>query len=598
MLRSWRVANFKAIKRRADLAFGQLTVITGSNSSGKSSLLQSILLVSQSLASPLDESPLLLNGPLLRVGALKNTFFQGSHVRRLSFRIEASADPERFRRESTQRPRRRTGDLMAVLTVELRLPRSATEPFVERVVLESTTEAGRTELSARRAEPKTLPLRIGLQSTAFRRAAGTPQAFDIDLTLPQRGLDSYPSARLSGDSRANVHAVGLGLTRFVPNSLVYEQDLGVLAVERAIRILREPEIDTVGPYPDSFELADGVASVVMDAIPRRGRVARRKTLAWFAKRAAAASLETRRQLAERLELILIDDLVLAKSGRLRVSMPTQLPPDLERAAAVITDVLVDDLHYLGPLREDPKAYYDLPASSRRGEVGLKGQYATAQLYRYRNTRVQYWDSETASLRSQSFAGALDTWLRRLDLLTSAVASEAGQLGHQLFLTPRGLKTAVDPTFVGVGVSQVLPVLMQGLLAMRGTTVILEQPELHLHPDVQAELADFLLSLTQAGVQIIVETHSEHLINRLRVRVGQGEVQPDHVAIYFVTRADKIGTKVERLDLTESGTLVRWPAGFFDRASADADQLLKANLMRQAKKPGAVVERATERESRA
>src|SRR5580698_5246676 len=96
----------------------------------------------------------------------------------------------------------------------------------------------------------------------------------------------------------------------------------------------------------------------------------------------------------------------------------------------------------------------------------------------------------------------------------------GKLGHELKVTTHGVERPHDLTNVGVGVSQVLPIVVMCLLAPVDSTMILEQPELHLHPAVQARLADFFLSIAKAGKQCIVETHSEYLINRLRLRSVQ------------------------------------------------------------------------------
>ncbi len=103
---------------------------------------------------------------------------------------------------------------------------------------------------------------------------------------------------------------------------------------------------------------------------------------------------------------------------------------------------------------------------------------------------------------------------------------------------------------------------------------MEQPEIHLHPQVQAELADVFISATQARedgkerhVQLIVESHSEHFLNRLQLRVAEGLVSPDDVAVYFCRRAG-VATELEPLRLNEFGEIENWPEHFFGDEMAD------------------------------
>lgn len=146
-------------------------------------------------------------------------------------------------------------------------------------------------------------------------------------------------------------------------------------------------------------------------------------------------------------------------------------------------------------------------------------------------------------------------------------------------------TAQDLTSIGVGVSQVLPTLVMGLIAPRGTTFLLEQPELHLHPRVQSILADFLLGLTWVGKQCIIETHSEYLINRLRRRVAEDHSNKlmDKINIYFVER-EKGKSKFQKVDLNEFGAVINWPKGFFDEGPGEAQLIMTAAMekRRQAK----------------
>jgi len=139
----------------------------------------------------------------------------------------------------------------------------------------------------------------------------------------------------------------------------------------------------------------------------------------------------------------------------------------------------------------------------------------------------------------------------------------------------------DLTHVGVGVSQVLPILVMCLLADQDTTLIFEQPELHLHPRVQTRLADFFLSISFMGKQCIIETHSEYLINRLRYRAAceeDGRVT-ENLKIYFVEMEDG-HSMFREVHVNEYGAIQDWPEGFFDQSQTEAENILRAAAMKR------------------
>jgi predicted ATPase len=138
-------------------------------------------------------------------------------------------------------------------------------------------------------------------------------------------------------------------------------------------------------------------------------------------------------------------------------------------------------------------------------------------------------------------------------------------------------TWVPLTDVGFGVSQVLPVLTLCFAAPPGSTLILEQPEIHLHPKVQAGLADvFIDAIRTMNIQIIVESHSEHFLQRLLRRVAEDDFATDDAALYFCTNPGG-GSTIERLNVDMFGAIRNWPPDFFGDplgesiATADAAQ---------------------------
>jgi len=148
-------------------------------------------------------------------------------------------------------------------------------------------------------------------------------------------------------------------------------------------------------------------------------------------------------------------------------------------------------------------------------------------------------------------------------------------------------TIVD---VGFGVSQLLPIIVAGLRANRGDTLIFEQPETHLHPKIQEALADFFILLHRLGKCVIVETHSDHLINGLRVRIAadQTDTLKDDVQIAFVriptTKGE--GSLIEPLQFDEYGMIINWPPEFMSDGMKQMQEILRLGVEKRRKTRGA------------
>lgn len=134
--------------------------------------------------------------------------------------------------------------------------------------------------------------------------------------------------------------------------------------------------------------------------------------------------------------------------------------------------------------------------------------------------------------------------------------------------------------VGVGVSQVLPVIVAALFAQPGHIVIVEEPESHLHPLAQSQLAELFVKVSnERGVQFIVETHSEHLLTRLQRHVAEQKIQPESLAMYFVKR-ERNAAKLEPLQLDEYGEISNWPESFFGDEMGDISARTLAAMNRK------------------
>lgn len=136
--------------------------------------------------------------------------------------------------------------------------------------------------------------------------------------------------------------------------------------------------------------------------------------------------------------------------------------------------------------------------------------------------------------------------------------------------------------VGFGIGQALPVIVEGLRTPQGGTFLVQEPEIHLHPDAQLAMADFLISLARSGRRVIAETHSEHILLRIRRAVAggrkrrrsRGQLTTEDVSIIYVDKEPDGASRARRLDMDELGQIRKWPAGFMEEATEERMALMK------------------------
>ena len=202
-----------------------------------------------------------------------------------------------------------------------------------------------------------------------------------------------------------------------------------------------------------------------------------------------------------------------------------------------------------------------------GDVGAMGEYAP---YWY----LEYADEEVAMARrhptndGETVRVQVDAWLG--ELFPGMVAS-ADRLAPDapVRLTFRLTKSSsrARPANVGFGLSYAFPMLVALLTKPVGSIVVVDSAESHLHPRAQSAVGRFLARMAGAGLQIFVETHSDHLLSGIRLAVREGLLKPEDVALHFFGQGGRVG-QVTTLALDRSGAISDWPDGFFDQAERD------------------------------
>ena len=231
--------------------------------------------------------------------------------------------------------------------------------------------------------------------------------------------------------------------------------------------------------------------------------------------------------------------------------------DLHDAFSNIPNYFTRELRaisYLGPLRSHPERLYKVSEDNRESLTG-----ALAPINLYRNPELLV---------------AVNQWFKKLEIKLELKVESFGNsflTGEYFSLALIDTNTNTPVTFadVGFGINQILPVIVEGvsLSSRRLGILCVEQPEIHIHPRLQAHIADLMIETTEgthSGRQWIVETHSELLILRLQRRIRENRINADDVSVLYVNPQGAEGSTIQKLRLDEDGDFIdSWPDGFFD-----------------------------------
>ena len=246
----------------------------------------------------------------------------------------------------------------------------------------------------------------------------------------------------------------------------------------------------------------------------------------------------------------------------------ELPDDLDATLLPLIDSLenlFDRILYLGPLRDNPRPHYNWRGKPPEG-VGQHGEEMVSALF-------------SSRLKSSDLDKHIPNWLHSLGLIHSYRLAPVPrtQKDYEFLVTKHEGGPEVRLTDVGFGVSQVLPMLILCYYAPEGSILILEQPEAHLHPKVQSELADVLIDVVKnRNIQIILESHSEHLLHRLMRRTAEEQLCVDDTALHFCQINDGI-SEIEPLQVDEYGSIGNWPHEFFGDITGELIKQAEAEI---------------------
>lgn len=239
-----------------------------------------------------------------------------------------------------------------------------------------------------------------------------------------------------------------------------------------------------------------------------------------------------------------------------------------------------DFYYINAERLGPRNYQNIGDSSSAQLCGYHGEHTFEILEKNANTiiaddRRRLGEDFTVNILSRQVQYWMDYIVPGIEFNTAQdIDSRTAKL--------RIRQTTLDTDFIspynfGFGISYLLPIIVTGLLANKGAIMIVENPEAHLHPGGQSKIGCFLAQMAESGIKVIIETHSEHVVNGIRLYALKKKLSANSICINYFTAGDN-GPMVERIPLSEQMDILKWPAGFFDQEEKDLCELrhLKRN----------------------
>jgi len=247
------------------------------------------------------------------------------------------------------------------------------------------------------------------------------------------------------------------------------------------------------------------------------------------------------------------------------------------------DSFFENIHYIGPARVKPKeSYYEDKGNEKY--VGLDGGFTAQIMHDLADEKVasKKLTEENTTFRYEAFNGELlnviNYWLCDYFGVGGKIYAKKENDNFKIFLKDDN-DLEINIRHVGYGISQILPIIVQGLLLTKGQTLIIEQPELHLHPKLQSKLYDFLYSLTLKEVKVIVETHSSHFITRMRRRIAEdiSNEMDDLINLTFIEHG-----VFKKLNIDDYAVMDHFPEDFIESYETEISALIQAQMNKRLK----------------
>lgn len=245
--------------------------------------------------------------------------------------------------------------------------------------------------------------------------------------------------------------------------------------------------------------------------------------------------------------------------------------------------LFSSIYYLGPLRTKAERLYTWSGIAPES-VGFAGENTIAAILAARDRKISLGYKRPA----KPFEEIIALKFKEMGLIEEFRVSPISKQrqDYEVKVRTKGSEDWVDLPDVGFGISQVLPVLVQCFYAPAGSIILMEQPEIHLHPSAQSALADVMIDVINSrengndrNIQLVIETHSEHFLRRLQRRIAEDAISQEEVSVYFANNS-KTPATLEPLQIDIFGNIKNWPENFFGDEMGDITEQAKAALKKR------------------
>lgn len=536
MLQAIELENFKAFGERKRIEFAPITLIFGENSAGKSSILQSLNLLKQTRESR-DSGALILprtEGGIVDLGSFREMVFDHDLSRHVAIRLDFTSERELRNRQVDSADGNsdyigfevgfnRPSDDIEVQLTDLKLHSAVVGNIAAFKPIDVSAEQLRS--MARDSQMLMRASRVTRLSD-IRAAKCTSLSRDKSLWGEIFERTKRRSDKIADELQVLMSEVQeSSRQQSLFNETDDERQALLTSVADAIRFYSSDF--TSNAFVDRMMRAELETIIALDGfipLPTRQR-----------ESGGLPELETFR-----------------RYGPTRLRMK-ELTLDLMSFAVECgrkLDSTLKNVYPMGPYRRPPERWYILTGTNPQ-DVGYRGDQLPDLLF-----------------RRPDVVEETNRWLDKLEIGYHINVQSVGERSRDLFevrLLDRRRGNVIDValTDVGFGISQILPFIVQSLAGEK-QTITIEQPEVHIHPRLQADLGDLLAATIKEprGHRFVIETHSEHLVLRMQRLVREGTLIPDDISILYVSRGKK-GSHVERLHLDDDGDFIdQWPGGFF------------------------------------
>lgn len=590
MINKWKLNNFKSIGNEQEFTFRPLTIFTGANSSGKSTVLQSILLITQTLQDPISSRSIVLNGGIKKFGSYNDIVNERDIKKNITFGFELSDYNDIQQTEEPFWDFDFAYKIKCEFTIASNKPKNVEEdlhPFLDKAIV-SYNEDKKFTIS------KTKKSSLKKSNNILTKIQKKVDDSILQYSIKEYG--HYQGWGYSSDVKGK--NLGVSLQHFLPESVyeyVNQKDLLKNWLNKLLdgtQRNRHFELTLLEKV-----ITDEAIRIAKEIYEKRPDLSERNS--YISRFIESKELKDFGNIFKRLNIDNKDKKIyINRLNNVIDLQPEQyflreVPPRFRDGIMKLNNLFQNKIKYLGPLREEPKALYPLANGLSSTDVGLKGENTAAVFENNKNKKISYVEPtdivniDCKPLRKQedTLEVAIGKWLKYLGVANDIITDDKGKFGHDMKIITDKKNRQQDLTHVGVGVSQVLPILVMSLLAEEEDVLIMEQPELHLHPKVQTRLADFFITMNALKKQCLIETHSEYLINRLRyfVAIANDSKIADDTMIYFVEKDKQTGcSKYREVTINKYGVIEDWPDGFFDESERIASEILKAGMEKRRK----------------